>query len=123
MLEAGLVEEKNSILTNATYAYFASTHGVRQSSGKKQKKPPQQKHDRALKKVAELKNKARKDFRSLARNFFDLVRQHNKLKRRSVKSSETVSAKLARKRCHKDFWKFTRELLTDDQSASSVLNG
>jgi len=98
--------------------------------GREDMKP--QKHDRALKKVTELKNKARREFRqakrqgsakeeiqSLARNFFDLVWQQSALKKRSKQDSETRSAKAAREHYYKHFWKFTRELL-DDNAASKV---
>ena len=58
------------------------------------------KHDRALKKVTELKKRAKKEFReakrkgfpqeeirSIARNFFDLVCQQNKLKKQSKQTA------------------------------------
>ena len=134
--QATSAEEKNSILADGIYNYFATQYGVRQiahrASRKQKKDMKHQKHDRALKRVTELKNKARRDFRqakrqgsareeiqSLARNFFDLVRQQSALKKRSKQNSETRSAKTARQHCHKHFWKFTRELL-DDSAASKV---
>lgn len=67
-----------------------------------------QKHDRALKKVTELKNAARKEFRlakknnnvgdnikSLANNFFKLVRKQSYLRKQSTKDSNFKSAKKA----------------------------
>ncbi len=80
--------------------------------------------------MSELKKKARKEFRqarregkvveeiqSLARNFFNLIRQHSSLKKKSQRLSEAGSAKKARKRCHRDFWRFTRELLNEDAAS------
>ena len=64
-------------------------------------------------------NAAREEIQSLARNFFDLVRQESTLKKRSKQDSETTSAKTAREHCHKHFWKFARELL-DDSAASKL---
>ncbi len=131
-LQATSVEEKNALITDGTYKYFADNHGVRKRSGRgsKQKTTTRQKHDRALKKVKDLKSKARKVFRqakregrlgeevqSLAKNFFNLVRQHNKLKKQSRKSTDAASTKATRKRCHQDFWRFTRELLNDDSAS------
>ena len=88
------------------------------------------KHDRALKKVTELKKRAKKEFReakrkgfpqeeirSIARNFFDLVCQQNKLKKQSKQTAQRNSAKRERQRCHKNFWKFAREVLDDNQAS------
>ena len=93
----------------------AVTH-LSASPHSKKKTPRHEKHDRALKKVMELKNKARKELRqakqegktgevilSLARNFFTLVRKQSQLKKKSRKSSEASSAKKTRQRCHKNF--------------------
>ena len=88
--QATSAEEKNSILADGIYNYFATQYGVRQivhrPSRKQKKDMKRQKHDRALKRVTELKNRARREFRqakrqgstreeiqSLARSFFDLV--------------------------------------------------
>ena len=128
VLQATSAEEKNYILADGIYSYFSSHYGIKQSSTtSKRKTPRHEKHDRALKKVTELKNKARKDLRqakregktgevilSLARNFFSLVRQQSQLKKKSRKSSEASSAKKTRQHCHKNFWRFARELLNDD---------
>ena len=65
--QATSAEEKNSILADGVYNYFATQYGVRQTihrASRKQKKDTKhQKHDRALKEVTELKNKARREFR------------------------------------------------------------
>ncbi len=129
VLQACSVEEKNSILADGIYTYFATAHDVRQTTTRKRKVPSHGNHDRALK-VSELKKKARKEFRqarregkvveeiqSLARNFFNLIRQHSSLKKKSQRLSETGSAKKARKWCHRDFWRFTRELLNEDAAS------
>ena len=63
--QAASAEEKNSILADGVYNYFATQYGVRQTahraSNKKDMK--RQKHDRALKRVTELKNRARRESR------------------------------------------------------------
>ena len=130
--QAASAEEKNSILADGVYNYFATQYGVRQTAHRASNKKDMkhQKHDRALKRVTEPKNRARREakrqgkakeeIQSLAGNFFDLVRKQSTLKKRSKQESETRSAKTAREHCHKHFWKFTRELL-DDSAASKVM--
>ena len=65
--QATSAEEKNSILADGIYNYFATQYGVRQTihrAFREQKKDTKhQKHGRALKRVTELKNKARREFR------------------------------------------------------------
>ena len=96
----------------------------------KQDHQKHKKHERALKKVTDLKKRAKKDFReakkkgfpteeiqSLARNFFDLVRSQSKLKKQSRQATQNSSSRRARQMCYKDFWKFTKELLDDSQAS------
>ena len=131
ILSASSPDEKNKILVDGIYDYFAQTYGTRkQKSSKQQKKV--EKHDRALKKVRQLKNEARRDLRqakkeglepgsilSLSRKFFKLVREHSQLKRSSVSSQEKAQSRKARQHCHRNFWKFTKDLL-DDNSSSQI---
>ncbi len=73
-------------------------------------------HGRALKKVTDLKKKAKKEFRkaqregfpldqvqSLARNIFNHVRNQSQLKKKSRQAVEYNSAKRARQDCYKNF--------------------
>ena len=131
VMNASTVEEKNTMLTTGIYQYFAESCGTRkvgQKQGTQQKK--QKQHDRALKKVTELKKKAKKDFReaklngmtpegtqTLARNFFYLVRQQSKLKRKSKQAGEYASTRRARQQCHRHFWRFARDLLDENQAS------
>jgi len=107
--QASSVEEKYSLLVDGIYSYMATTYGTRKYPNRKWKRGSPAKHERALRKVTELRNKAREDFRrakregrlqediqSFARNFFDLVRQHSKVKRRAEKLRGLDSAKKAR---------------------------
>ena len=83
-------------------------------------------HDRALKRVKQLKKAARKEFqrakreglppesiRVLAQNFFTLVREHNKLKRVSHNASLGKQTRKAKNCCHHHFWRYAKELLDD----------
>ena len=76
--QATSAEEKNSILADGVYNYFATQYGVRQTihrASRKQKKDTKhQKHDRALKEVTELKNKARREFRRFGPGSSTVVR-------------------------------------------------
>ena len=135
VIEATSVEEKNNIMVNRIYNYFEE-RCVTKSSMKKPTKTNryqqrQKKHERALKKVTELKNKAKQEFQqarhegksqknieSLARNFFDLVHEQSKLKKQSRDRSEQMNAKKARQQCHNlHFWRFTKDLLDNNQAS------
>lgn len=130
IVEAQSTVEKNQLLTTGLYNYFAEKYGTRkQPQVRNRDHHKQKRHDRALKKVTELKKKAKKEFRtaqregfpqeqiqSLARNFFDLVRQ-SRLKRKSQQAGERTSARRPRQDCFRNFWKFASELLDDDQAS------
>ena len=81
-------------------------------------------HNRALKKVTELKNAARKALRRVKRNnsseeairtcageFLSLLREHSRLKKASESRLGASEAKAARQQCHRNFWRYARELL------------
>ena len=61
----------------------------------------------------------KEEITSAARRFHQLIREHSKLKalqtRHNVKQSASVS-----KRCSRNFWKFSQELLSDDTEDSNV---
>ena len=126
---AAAIDEKNTILVEGLYRYFAEKHGIKKFPLMNKKKHTPHNHDRALKKAKNLKNRARKDYRrakrsglcqseiqSLARNFFRLVQSHSSLKKRSIRVDKWNRAKQARQRCYKDFWKFTSNLLDDNST-------
>ena len=95
--------------------YFDNHYGVKcYKSTKMSPKNVAESHDRALKKVKELKNKARKELReakrngklqeqtcNLAKNFFQLVRAHSSLNKKA--KFNKMSRKM-RKLCYKNFW-------------------
>ena len=67
IIQAPSAEDKNAILSDGIYEYFANTYGVRESKAKKTLHKKHEKHDRALKAVTELRNKARRDLRQAKR--------------------------------------------------------
>jgi len=81
-------------------------------------------HDRALKRVTQLKNEARQALRrarrqgesapviqSLAASFLSLLRAHSRLKRQSSGRFHQNEARAARDECHRNFWRFSKGLL------------
>ena len=85
-----------------------------------------------MKKVKQLKNEARKEFRRakeqglpiesiqmFARTFFKLVREHSHLKRASQSAKQRSQANKTRQYCHCHFWQFSKQLL-DDNSTSQI---
>ena len=67
--QARSVDDKHSVLVNGIYEYFANHYGVKcYKLSKINPKNTAESHDRALKKVKELKNKARKELREAKRN-------------------------------------------------------
>ena len=125
VIQATSVDDKNTNLVEGLYSYFAEKYGTRKPTHTK-KMSTQHKQDRALKKVRNLKNQARRayrqakrnrteqvDIQSLVRNFFKLVQSHSSLKKLSTRGENKLNAKRARQSCFKDFWKFTSNLLDD----------
>ena len=130
VVEAPSAEVKNDLLTRGIYEYFAEQCGTREQQHKNISQQKHKRHERALKKVTELKKRAKKEFReakgkgfpqeeirSIARNFFDLVCQQNKLKKQSNQTAQRNRAKRERQRFHKNFWKFAGEVLDDNQAS------
>ena len=122
-------DDKNRVLSEGIYDYFAKKFGTRkQKPNRHQGK--RAKHDRALKKVTQLKNEARREFQKakkhglqpetiqpLARKFFELVREHSRLKSLSTRSKCRAQARSARHSCHHHFWRFSRQLLNDNSTS------
>ena len=86
-----------------------------------------------MKKVKKLKNEARRELRqakresippdsisSLAQKFFELVREHSRLKRASNSSQKQDQVRKARRQCYRHFWKFEKQLL-DDKPSNHVM--
>ena len=121
-------EEKNSCLCEGIYNAIANNFGTRRppASRPNSAQTKIKHHDRELKKVTKLKNDARRALRKakregeseervqlLAAQFLSLLRSHSKLKRKSDSRGSSYNIKLERERCHRDFWKFSKELLDD----------
>ena len=114
------VDAKNGVLCDGIYQYFSEKYGVRRSNpGKAERR--RKIHDRALKRVKQLKKTSRKEFqrvkreglppesiRVLAQNFFTLVREHNQLKRVSHNASLGKQARKAKNCCHHHFWQYLK---------------
>ena len=126
VLQAVSVDDKNSVLVTGLYSYFVEKFG---SVKPRQDKPQRQRLpcDRALEKVTVMKNDARRKFRDakrkgtlpeetaiLAKSFFQLVRQQSSLKKKSDKAKLAKSTKRVRRECHKNFWRFTKNLFEGD---------
>ena len=92
VLRESTPESKNIVLSEGIYSSFAQKYGTRNPRISKQQKK-RERHERALKKVKQLKNEARKEFRRakeqglqfksiqmFAHTFFKLVREHSHLK-------------------------------------------
>ena len=120
------IDHMNQVLSDGVYNYFARTYGTRKGLQNNKKYA---KHERALKTVTNLKNNARRDFRkakregfppnailAVARNFFKLVRQHSSLKKKSQQASLSSAARKA-----KNFWRFAKDLLDDNNAARIVI--
>ena len=116
-------DAKNSILL--LMASTNTKYGVRRPNpGKAERK--RKSHDRALKRVKQLKKTARKKFlrakqeglppdsiQTHAQNLFTLVREHNHLKRASHNANQGKQARRAKMCCHQHFWQYAKELLDD----------
>ena len=92
VLRESTPESKNRVLCEGIYGLFAQKYGTRNPGIPKQQKK-RERHERALKRVKQLKKEARKDFRRakeqglptesilmLARTSFKLVHEHSHLK-------------------------------------------
>ena len=124
-------EQKHLALVQGIYWYLSSRFGTKSPKATNQQ-VKQKRHDRELKMVTNLKNEARKRVRAakkdnktpevvaaLTGSFLSLLRQHSRLKQLLFKSLYTRNTKEVQQRCHKNFWKFAKDLL-DDNSASEV---
>ena len=131
-LSASSPDEKNRILIDGIYDYLAQKYGTKKQNRLKCQRR-REKHDRALKTVKRLKNEARREFQKakkdglspeniqpLARKFFDLVREHSRVKRSSITTQQRANSQKVRHHCYRHFWKFAKEL-QDDKSSSQVV--
>ena len=123
------VEDKNLTLTQGIYDYFSSQFGVQQSLSHKRRSQASSVQEK-LKNLKECKNEARwklqqarrshdhspDQIKSIAINFFNLVRSYSKLKQMSVKLEERQARNSMRAQCHHHFWRFTKQLLDEKSS-------
>ena len=122
VLQAITAEEKTSCLCTGVYELLSQRFGTRAlPRPRKQMQLRLRQHDRALKKVTQLKNDARRALRrakkqgesapivqSLAANFLYLLRTHSRLKRDSSHRLQHMEAKIARNECNQDFWRYAK---------------
>ena len=127
VMAAPTPQEKNSLLVEGVYEYFALACGTRHIAVQKRKKRPL--HNRSLKEVGRKKREAKRELRlaqqrgfpsdvikSLARHFFSLVRCHSSLKRSSNAQLLARNAKDMRQQCYKNLGRCAKEVL-DGSSA------
>ena len=135
ILQVNSAEEKNTVFYDRTYDVLAVRFGVRASSRAQRKIQSKLKqHNQALKKVTELENSARRDFRkakregensatvqALAGKFLSLLRTHSRFKKASSHNFHHNEAKLVRKECHQNFWSFAKGLFDGHDALHSLL--
>ena len=122
VFQASMAEEKNNCLCAGIYNILSYRFGTR--APPRPQKPRIRQHDRALKEVTRLKNKARCALRKakregasddviqpLAANFLSLLRRHSRLCRESSSRLRHKEAKDAREECNRNFWRFAKNLL------------
>ena len=111
------MEDKNTALCDGIYNILSSHFGVQTSNHIKiHSQPKHKQHDRALKRVTHLKNKARKALREARRQgesesvilflsgkFLSLLRDHSRLKRESARRLQSKEAGFTREECHRNF--------------------
>ena len=130
---ASCVEDKYKILADGIFNFFSSRYGCHRRKEKNNSKPSKgPKHDRALKKIKQLKTKAGRDFRhakkngalvddmqTLAKNFFNLVWQQSKMVKKSRAASMSQSIRQELSLCHNSFWKYVKHLF-DNNTAKRI---
>lgn len=128
VLKENTPETKNRVLSEGIYAFFEQKYGIRQPKPSKQQRK-RDKHERALRKVTQLKKNARKELRTakalglpseniqpIAQTFFNLVREHSHLKRASQSSQKQTQMSKTRQSCHHHFWQFAKQLLDENST-------
>ena len=122
-LEAISAEEKNSCLCGGIYEALANRFGTTDPKRHIYTKPKVKQHDRALKKVTQMKNDERRalnqakrlgesasTIQSLSAKFLSLLRDHRQLKHNSSRRLQQKQTKLVREECHKNFWRYAKHL-------------
>ena len=67
-----------------------------------------------LRKVQRESSMSTTTIKELATSFFQLVREHSTTKRQVCKQGKRSSGKKARQMCHRNIWKFPKQLLDDE---------
>ena len=123
VFEARSLEEKSEALTSGIYHLMSEKCGTLTPQGRKARSH-QSPHNRELKEVAESKKQLKRAFRKakkdnapkeviadLANKYHQCVRMHNNLAKEKCKREEWKNAKIIRKKCMQNFWKFSSSLL------------
>ena len=133
VLHCSSVEEKNTTLCELIYNILIERFGVKPLPRTcKSRQGRSRQHDRALKRVTELKNAARQALRRAKRKggsavevharageFLSLLRDHSKLKKESEGRFRAAEMRSARTQCHRHFWRFAKDLLDESPSTST----
>ena len=126
VMAATSADEKNEALCQGIYSYFSSTFGTRkQRTRKRNRHHAAPKVNLAL--LKQRRNKARNDLRrakkqgsspdnitSLATAFHKYLREYNKVVRAEKRSEDLSNARAARTECSKNFARFAKKVLEDD---------
>ena len=121
---ANTVEEKNAILSADLYDHLAQKFGTVPPHTKKVGRKP---HNRTIKKVREMKNKLKRDFRNAkkrnapkeelaecAKSYHQCLRELNRLLKETNDRGDEKNAASTRNKFNHNFWKFTKNLLDDE---------
>ena len=128
------VDSKYTVLAEGVFDYFSANFGS--ANGNPHHRQRQNKHQSRLagqvREAKALKNEARRVFEqakksttlsqesinTIAKKFFQSVRSHNKLIRAHRKSQHATRQRSARRHCHENLWRFTKDLLDDDTTSN-----
>ena len=129
VLQAQCVEDKNKILCEGIYGYFASKYGtiqIKPSKVHSVQRP--RKHNRAVKKITKEKNIARRELRraikegkkddiikDIARKFHKMIRMHSRAKKEQLKSRLNLEAGKARLECARNLWRYAAKILDGEE--------
>ena len=131
VLQTPDVNSKFALLHGNLFSFLKRRFGCQSTSSRKRKRANKLKSQSTVDDLRCAKNDLRKKFRQakrdgvspdvilhLARQFHQLVRRHSKLKFSQNKQRVKNSAVSANKRFTKNFWRFAKDLFSDDDVSS-----
>ena len=129
VLQAHCVDDKNKILCEGIYGYFASKYGTIQINRNKVRSAQHpRKHKQTIKRITKEKNMARMELRramkdgkeddiikDVARKFHKLIRFHSRTKKEQLKARLSLEAGKARLECAKNLWRYAAKILDGEE--------